>query len=498
MHNRLANMRRNCARGAYVASLLACALIACGDRAPTRQVEFSDCRLAKLASTARCATIDVPEDRTAPGGRRIAIAVTLLPANTLSPKADPLFMLAGGPGQSSAALAPFAGMLGGVRRNRDIVLVDPRGTGKSSPLRCAALAPRDPFDDFSNVDIADAAQRCLREIKAAGEADVAQYTTSALVADIDVVRGALGYERINLWGGSYGTRVAQEYLRRYPQHVRTMVLDGVAPPGLRIGLDIWPTRDAALTQLFAACAEQPACKRAHPDLNATLAAIDKELGTGRKVTVADPRTGDPREVSLTFDMVVGALHALVYVPEFASLVPPLLTRAQAGDFAPLAAASLLATDDAGRTMNQALHFAVTCAEDASRVSAAEAHQTFSALRAPALAERNLAACDGWPQPALPADFGLPLVSDKPVLILSGGLDPVTPPANGKKVAETLSNSRHVVAAGYGHIVSPHACAPRLIEKFIDEGGFGTLPESCLEYFATSTRPPLFSSLLQTQ
>ncbi len=232
MHNRLANMRRNCTRGAYLASLLACALIACGDRAPTRQVEFSDCRLAKLASTARCATIDVPEDRTAPGGRRIAIAVTLLPANTLSPKADPLFMLAGGPGQSSAALAPFAGMLGGVRRNRDIVLVDPRGTGKSSPLRCAALAPRDPFDDFSNVDIADAAQRCLREIKAAGEVDVAQYTTSALVADIDAVRAALGYERINLWGGSYGTRVAQEYLRRYPQHVRTMVLDGVAPPGL--------------------------------------------------------------------------------------------------------------------------------------------------------------------------------------------------------------------------------------------------------------------------
>ena len=197
-------------------------------------------------------------------------------------------------------------------------------------------------------------------------------------------------------------------------------------------------------------------------------------------------------------MVVGALHVLVYGPEFASLVPPLLARAQAGDFAPLAAASLLATDDVGRTMNQALHFAITCAEDAPRVRTVDARQTFSVLRAPALAERNLAACDGWPRPALPADFGAPLVSDKPVLILSGGLDPVTPPENGKKVAETLSNNRHVIAAGYGHIVSPHACAPRLIEKFIDDDGFGTLPESCLEYFATSTRPPLFSSLLQTQ
>ncbi len=485
-------------RHALPVLLCACALIACSDRNVTRQVVFTDCRLPKFASTARCASIDVPEDRSSPGGRKISIAVMMLPANTLSPKPDPLFMLAGGPGQSAAALAPLAGMLGGVRRNRDIVLIDPRGTGRSAPLRCAALAPRDPFDEFGNADIADVARRCLREIKSAGDADVAQYTTSALVADIDVIRSALGYDQVNLWGGSYGTRVAQEYLRRHPQHVRTMVLDGVAPPGLRTNLDVWPTRDAALAQLFAACAEQTSCRRAYPDLNATLAAIGKDLGPGRKLIVADPRTGAPHEVLLTFDVVIGALHALIYVPEFASLIPPLLDRAQAGDFAPLAAASLLATDDAGRTMNQALHFAVTCAEDAPRVSVAEASQTFATLRAPSLAERNLAACEGWPRPPLPPDFYAPLASDKPVLILSGGLDPVTPPANGKNVAQTLSNSRHVVAAGYGHIVSPHACAPRLIEKFIDDAGFGTLPQSCLDYFATSTRPLLFASPLQTQ
>jgi pimeloyl-ACP methyl ester carboxylesterase len=277
-----------------------------------------------------------------------------------------------------------------------------------------------------------------------------------------------------------------------------VVLDGVAPPDLRINLDIWPTRDAALAQLFAACAEQTACKRAYPDLNATLATIRKQLGSGRRLDVADPRTGVQHEVTLNFDMVVGALHALVYVPELASLIPSLLARAQTGDFAPLAAASLLVTDDVGRTMNQALHYAVACAEDAPRITAADATQTFSTLRAPSLAERNLAACEGWPRPPLPPDFNAALVSDKPILILSGGLDPVTPPANGKKVAETLPNSRHVIAAGYGHLVSPHACAPRLIEKFIDEGGFGALPQSCLDYFATSARPPLFASLLQTQ
>jgi pimeloyl-ACP methyl ester carboxylesterase len=480
------------------ALLLACALAACGDRNASRRIELSECRLPKLAWAAQCGTIDVPEDRTNPIGRRIPIAIAVLPANTLSPKADPLFMLAGGPGQSADAVAPLAGMLGGVRRDRDIVLVDPRGTGKSAPLQCVALAPRDLFDELTDTDVASSAGRCLVELKARANVDVAQYTTPAFVADLDAVRDALGYERINLWGGSYGTRVAQEYMRRYPQRVRSAVFDGVAPPDLRISLDVWPAREAALAQVFAACAEDAACKRAYPDLNATLAAIRKELTIGPYISVIDPRTGAPRGVTMSFDIVVGALHALVYSPDFASLIPPLIARAEAGDFAPLAAAALLVTENAGRYVNMALHYAVICAEDSPRINAADARQMLTALRAPALAERNLAACAGWPRPVLPPDFHAPLTSDTPVLILSGGLDPVTPSVNGKRVAETLPNSRHVIAAGYGHIVSPHACAPRLIEKFIDEAGFGTLPQSCLDYFATSVRPPLFASLLQPQ
>jgi pimeloyl-ACP methyl ester carboxylesterase len=478
------------------ALMLACTLAACSDRNASRRIELSECRLPKLASAAQCGMIDVPEDRTNPSGRRIPIAFAVLPANTLSPKPDPLFMLAGGPGQSADAVAPLAGMLGGVRRDRDIVLVDPRGTGKSAPLQCAALAPRDLFDELTDTDVASAAGRCLVELKARANVDVAQYTTPAFVADLDAVRDALGYQRINLWGGSYGTRVAQEYMRRYPQRVRSAVFDGVAPPDLRISLDVWPAREAALAQVFAACAEDAACKRAYPDLNATLAAIRKELSIGPYISVIDPRTGAPRGVTMSFDIVVGALHALVYSPDFASVIPPLIARAEAGDFAPLAAAALLVTDSAGQSMNMTLHYAVICAEDAPE-STRPIRQMLTALRA-GTRQRNLAACDGWPRPLLPTNFNAPLTSDTPVLILSGGLDPVTPPANGKRVAETLPNSRHVIAAGYGHIVSPHACAPRLIERFIDEAGFGTLPQSCLDYFATSVRPPLFASLLQAQ
>jgi pimeloyl-ACP methyl ester carboxylesterase len=174
----------------------------------------------------------------------------------------------------------------------------------------------------------------------------------------------------------------------------------------------------------------------------------------------------------------------------------LLGRAQAGDFAPLLVAARPFAGDLEQTMNLALHFAVTCAEDTPRVTPSDSSRVLATLRAPSLAARNLAACDGWPRPPLPADFYLPLTSAVPTLILAGGLDPVTPPANGDLVSKSLSNRRHVIATGYGPIVSPHACAPRLIEKFIDTAGFATLPQSCLDYLATSKRPPIFSSLLE--
>jgi pimeloyl-ACP methyl ester carboxylesterase len=487
-------------RRACAVSLLFLLLGGCSDKVVTRHVALHECRLAKLSSPAQCATVEVPEDRSKPAGRKLALSVAMLPANTLNPDADPLFMLAGGPGQSAEALVPVAVALSGVRRTRDIVLIDPRGTGKSAPLKCAALAPRDAFDELIDADLAaTAARRCLaelRELRAPDNVDVSRYNTAEIVADLDAVRAALGYERINLWGGSYGTRVAQEFVRRYPSRVRSMVLDGVAPPAMRTTLDVWPAREAAFADVLAACAENADCKRAYPDLNATLGEIKTALGASRRVRVADPRTGALREVPLGFDSVVAALYGLVYAPELASLIPPLLGRAQAGDFAPLLAAAMPLAGDLEQTMNLALHFAVTCAEDAPRVTASDSSRLLATLRAPSLAARNLAACDGWPRPALPADFYEPLNSAVPTLILSGGLDPATPPANGEVVAKSLSNSRHVIAAGYGHIVSPHACAPRLIEQFIDTAGFATLPQSCLDYLATSKRPPTFSSLLE--
>jgi pimeloyl-ACP methyl ester carboxylesterase len=274
------------------------------------------------------------------------------------------------------------------------------------------------------------------------------------------------------------------------------VLDGVAPPAMKISLDVWPTRDAMVSAVLEACVQSAACKAAHPDLAATLAGIRDRLGpAGREVTLVDPRTGEPQTLKLGFDHVVAALQPLVYVPELQALLPEIIARTAAEDYGPLYAAAVLVTADLPAQVNAALHFSVTCAEDVPRVTPGEAQAALAAVRSRALAERLLAACDHWPKGKAPADATAPVTSDVPVLILSGGLDPVTPPANGAAVARTLPNSRHVVARGYGHIVSAHACAPRLIAAFIEDPSFAKLPPSCIDHFEQSVRPPLWPDRL---
>ena len=381
-------------------------------------------------------------------------------------------------------------------RDRDIVLVDQRGTGRSSPLSCAAWRPEDGIAAAIEIDPLPKALLCAQELSARG-VDPTGYTTAAFVADLDAIRVALGYDRINLWGGSYGTRAAQEYLRRHPTRVRSMVLDGVVPPGRAPLVDVWPTREAALAAVIAACAGAPACDAAHPDLAATLAAIgDRFFGTsGRDITLTDPRTGDAGTLRLSFDHVLAALQTLLYVPELASLIPEVIGRAEAGDFGPLFAAVSVLTADVTDRIDPALHFSVTCADDAARVAPPRAAEILAGTRTRAIAERLLAVCAVWPHGAAPADAATPVTSDVPALILSGALDPVSRQAYGAEVARTLPNSRHVVAAGYGHIVSPHACAPRMIAAFIDNPAAPRLSPTCIEHLEKSVRPPLWPNRL---
>ena len=489
------------ARLVRIGALVACALSVgvlsgCSESAaPAHSVALSPCRLPKLAQAAQCGHVDVPEHRGDPASRRIGIFVAVLTANTLSPKPDPLFVLAGGPGQAASSLGPFAQLLTGVRRTRDIVLVDQRGTGRSAPLDCPAFAP-DEHAEF-DTDPLPKATLCAAQLAERG-IDAAQYTTSAFVADLDDVRAALGYAKLNLWGGSYGTRVAQEYLRRHPDRVRSLVLDGVAPPSLRIAFDVWPTRDGALDRVIAACKASVPCAKAHPDVDDAFAQLRRELAAGREVTVRDPRTGEDRVLRVDFDTLLAALQPLTYLPEAASLVPELLALARRGEYGPLFAASLSVIGDLPSEFSPALFYSVTCAEDAPRISAAERARRVGDARIQALAARSIAVCEHWPRGIYPPDFAAPVDSDVPALLLSGGLDPVTPPAYAASVAKHLSRSREIVAPGFGHIVSGQACAPRLISAFVDAAGFAELPQRCVDFLAATKRPPTWPDRLAPQ
>lgn len=473
-----------------VTAALATMLLAggCGnDVAQRRSLKLAECRLPNLATAAQCGTLEVPEDRSKPAARRIGIFAAVLPANTLNPKDDPLVILAGGPGQAASHLAPFAARLTELRRTRDVVLIDQRGTGRSSPLTCTAFKPRD--DEVFETDPLPRARECLAELKTQG-VDAAQYTTAAWIADLEAMREALGYPSWNLWGGSYGTRVAQEYLRRFPDRVRTMTLDGVAPPGMVITLDVWRTREAAMAAIFKACEARPACKKAHPDVAATLAQIGASLGTaGREVDIVDPRTGESQRERVTFDVVLGALQPLTYAPETASLLPEMLALAARGDFGPLLAANPALSTNLAELVNTALHFSVTCTDDAPRINAATEERALAGLATQHLARQLIAVCGIWPRGTAAPDSAVPVRSDKPVLLISGGMDPVTPPAYGAEVAKGFPNSKHIVAPGYGHIVSPQACGPRLIAAFVDHAGFAKLPETCVTHFERSVPPP---------
>jgi pimeloyl-ACP methyl ester carboxylesterase len=258
---------------------------------------------------------------------------------------------------------------------------------------------------------------------------------------------------------------------------------------------VWTSREAALDALFERCRASPECRRAMPDPAATLDEIGRALGSKRELTIADPSTGEPRRVPATADTILGLLQPLLYTPETVALVPALLARARDGDFAPLVAAAAALTGDLSRQMNVPLHYSVTCTEDVPRIGAGRREQVLAGKRSAQLARMTLAICDAWPRGRAPAGADADVATDVPVLILSGGLDPVTPAAHGTEVARSLRQHRHVIAPGYGHIVSPHACAPRLIAAFVADGGFAALPDDCVKQLEASKPPALWTGLL---
>ncbi len=441
---------------------------------------LKDCRVLNIENAARCATLEVFENRETRQGRKIGINIVVLPAAARIKEPDPLFLFAGGPGQAASDLARESlAILGGLNAKRDIVLIDQRGTGKSNGLGCKFGDPNVP-DMIDVVKRELLTRKLLQECRdtLAKRADLTQYTTTIAMADIDEVRAALGYEKINLWGGSYGTRAAMEYLRRYPNRVRTVVLDGVAPPSLALPATFSRDAGAVYEKMLAACETAPSCSKQFPQLRAQvddlLAGIEKQP---RKITLADPLTGNPREIGLNREVVLMAVFSTLYAPEMVALLPASLARAKQGDYAPLMAMAATFGDFTEDKIFMGMRFSVVCAEDIPRLTAAQEERApFGKL----FVREFTKGCESWPKGVMAKDFDQPVVSDKPVLILSGGLDPVTPPQFGDEVKKGFSNSLHVVASNVGHGVSSRGCAPKLIKTFVETAGVAGLDGKCMD------------------
>jgi pimeloyl-ACP methyl ester carboxylesterase len=448
---------------------------------------LNSCRIPDVEGEARCGTYEVFENRGAKRGRRIPLKLVVLPALGPESAPDALFILAGGPGQAATDNAEFyARTFARVRRERDIVMIDQRGTGGSNPLNCDlyGASTRGHLGDLLPVE---AIRACRAEWER--RADLRLYTTPVAMGDLDEVRAALGYERVNLFGTSYGTRAAQVYMRLYPERVRSVIMKGVTP--ITAPLTLAMARDAqrALDILFEDCAADEACRAAFPNLKAEFRAVLRRLERGPvEVELTDPSSGRAERVEMSRGAVTPTLRSLMQSVGGAAQLPLLIHRAAGGDFAPLARAALSIRRPFQRVVSVGVFLSIPNAEDLpftdARRLARESEGTF-------LGDyyfRQLArAAELLPRGRVPRDYHEPVRSDVPALLISGHLDPATPPGGGDEVARYLPNSLHVVVRYGSHAyggLSP--CVDDLMARFVSEASVKGLDTSCVSRIR---RPP---------
>jgi pimeloyl-ACP methyl ester carboxylesterase len=469
--------------------LIAAALLTltCAADAQTRKLgtlEFKTCSLSTPFSgdalAAQCATLQVPENPVAPNGRKIGLKIAWIPADKDdAAEPDPVFMLAGGPGQSALESYPqTAGAFAETRKKRHLILVDQRGTGDSNALTC-----KEPFDETQLPTLqaaSDYIKRCLASLSK--RADPRFYTTTEAIQDLEAVRKAIGAAQINLVGISYGTRVAQQYAAKYPASTRSIVLDSVAPNSLVLGNEFSRNLEDALDLQFALCAKTPACVQRMGNPREKLRTLMAKLEADPPlVTYRDGVTGESKQEKLTPALVAGLVRMYAYMPLASSLLPLQLNEAANGRYDALMALSKMLGDQMADSITIGMQLSVICSEDGSELKANPADE--GTLLGNDFSRYLAAQCAVWPKGTRPAGFRAPLKTAVPALLLSGEFDPVTPPRYGDAVAKSLPNGRHLILRGQGHNVIGIGCMPRLMGQFIDTADASKLDAKCLAKLA---------------
>lgn len=422
-----------------------------------------------------------------PNSTVLQLNVALVPALSLEPEPDPLVIIAGGPGGASTRFyAGIAQAFEKLRRHRDILLLDQRGTGKSAPMTCAkdddVLEGR-----FDMEETLAYTQACLDELPH----DPRFFTTSVAVQDLEALRLALGFPSFNLYGSSYGTRVAQHYARRYPESTRSVILDGVVPPQLPLGPGIALEAQHALQAIFDRCSEDAGCNSAFPDLAAEFAELKASLSAKAvSMVLAHPVTGEQYELDFGDSEFALAIRLMSYSSATIALIPLLINDAAAGNFTPIAAAFLNISEALSAQVAIGMHNAVVCTEDAPFYDEIDVSALEKTYIGPAIVETLKTICSIWPAGIIDDDLRTPLATDVPVLLLSGSADPITPPHFARLAAVDLVNFRQVVGANQGHGQAALGCMPEIIEQFVATASVDDLDTGCTERLFAM---PFFSS-----
>lgn len=443
-------------------------------KANDNKLTLEDCHLDGISQQVQCGKLQVPEDYQNPTGEQLSINFAVLPAIDRNQNKEPMMFLAGGPGQAAVSLASgLYQAFNEVRKTRDIILVDQRGTGGSHPLQCEDELELDPYtympESYTSADV----KKCIDTL----EGDLSQFNSENAIRDFDAVRQALGHEKITIYGGSYGTRAGLVYMRLFPESLSAVVLDSVGPIEVPIGL-FGKSSERSFNMLIDNCLENPSCQQTYPDLKQQFSQLVAQLEQQPvTVSIAHPTLGTKTDFLVSRAKFLSTIFTMLYSMETRSLVPLVIDQAAKGNFAPLA--GIIATGSMGE-MFVGLTLNIVCNEDMPKVTpsmlADDANNGFNGELSHFAWNT---ACPVWPQYRPSEDFYQPVTANIPALIISGELDPVTPPSNAEHSDKSLPNSRHIVMKDSSHTPGISPCAMKLIAEFLDKKNPNDLNESCL-------------------
>ncbi|MFQ5527474.1 MAG: alpha/beta hydrolase [Thermoanaerobaculia bacterium] len=447
-------------------------LVPCADQGPQAELQ--------------CGRLPVPENPSLPDGRWIDLRVVVAPALEPMEGAAALFVLEGGPGIPASHMAEFLVTAGNpYGQSRDVVMVDLRGTGGSHPLYCPELEGRGvpPADHLEEMYPLHKVEACREQLEA--RADLTQYTTARAVEDLEAVRRALGYERIDLQGISYGSRLALEYIRRHPSRVRSLLAIGSLPPSHRMPLYHASSFQRAFDLLLKDCEGDAECHEAYPRLREQwLELLERlERSPARHLYTSG---GDSPVVELEIrrNVFVEKLRSTFYFASAARALPRVIVAAAEGDFGPFVELALPEHPDAPPFLSEGAYLSITCTEDLPRIGADEvASHTRGTYLGDYRVARQRHACEAWAKGDVPEDFDQPVASSVPALLVTGERDPVTPPSEAEKVAAALENARVVIVPHAGHLpwdASNVGCVDRILLDFLERASADGLDLGCLQ------------------